>query len=98
MTLNSCLAAEPSEGEYHKGLGTRDELEQWVRNWQITGPILEEIRLRELAQLNLADFIESMNGPLKASLRIDPPRPCSGLVELQEWFGKLPRDFRVIRE
>jgi hypothetical protein len=94
----ACVAAINLPAEHHECVDTRDDPERRVRNWQTTGPILEEIRLRELAQLNLADFVESMDGLVEASLRISPAQPSSGLVKLQEWFRKLPRDFRVFKK
>ncbi len=66
------------------------QLRAWVKNWIELGPILEDIRRRELEamtdeQIREAAF-DMLTFPIPADL---PPRLESGLVEQQRWFSKL---------
>lgn len=64
---------------------------RWVRAWRDAGPDLERIRREELRRLDVPKAIALLCGP--ANYRVAPraPKPTSGLVEQQRWFGKLRR-------
>jgi hypothetical protein len=64
---------------------------RWVKAWKDAGPELERIRREELRGLDARKAIALLCGP--ADYRVAPraPKPTSGLVEQQRWFGKLPR-------
>ncbi|MHB1309648.1 MAG: hypothetical protein ACYDC1_05680 [Limisphaerales bacterium] len=64
---------------------------RWVRTWQAAAPLLEQVRRRELRQLDPEHAIALLCGP--ADYRVSPraPRPTSGLVEQQRWFQKAAR-------
>jgi hypothetical protein len=64
---------------------------RWVRTWQDAGPRLEQIRRRELRELNAYRAIALLCGP--ADYRVPPraPKPTSGLVEQQRHFRWMPR-------
>ncbi|MBY0493121.1 MAG: hypothetical protein K2Y23_02785 [Cyanobacteria bacterium] len=64
---------------------------RWVRTWQDAGPRLEQIRRRELHELNAYRAIALLCGP--ADYRVPPraPKPTSGLVEQQRHFRRMPR-------
>jgi hypothetical protein len=64
------------------------ELQAWVRRWQIVGPRLAELRRQELSQidtqqalLNLADAFESCRMRFR-------PTPTSGLITQQALFKR----------
>ena len=64
---------------------------RWVKTWQDAGPRLEEIRRRELRELDAFAGIALLCGP--ADYRTPPraPKPTSGLVEQQRLFLRMPR-------
>jgi hypothetical protein len=64
---------------------------RWVSAWQAAGADLEQLRRRELRQLDARKAIELLCGP--ADYRVAPraPKPSSGLVEQQRWFKKAAR-------
>ena len=53
----------------------------WVEMWRVTGPLLEEIRRKDLAGINLAEHIEALSDVYDAALRDLPQRTGSGMVE-----------------
>jgi hypothetical protein len=70
------------------------EVEQgrlWVQAWREAGEEMERLRREELRRLDAQRAIELLCGP--ADYRVPPraPRPTSGLVEQQYWFGKAIR-------
>jgi hypothetical protein len=64
---------------------------QWVKAWREAGPDLERIHRDELRGLDTFRTIAQLCGP--ADYRVPPraPKPTSGLVEQQRWFGKTRR-------
>jgi hypothetical protein len=54
-----------------------ETLVRWVETWKEAGPRLEAIRGREIREAD--------------NLKVLPPRPSSGLVEMQQWLAKLGR-------
>jgi hypothetical protein len=61
---------------------------RWVQAWREAGPALEEIRRRELRELDVTRAIGLLCGP--ADYRVPPraPKPTSGLIEQQRIFMK----------
>jgi hypothetical protein len=61
---------------------------QWVQVWREAGPRLEEIRRRELREMDPYDAIAKLCGP--GDYRVAPraPRPTSGLVDQQRVFAR----------
>jgi hypothetical protein len=57
-----------------------------VRRWRELGPILDELRDREIREANTADAILSFRQAFQIALRDLPPRPSSGLVEWQRYM------------
>lgn len=66
-------------------------IERWVRTWKEAGPRLEAIRRREIQEADNLKVLASLEGAFNHALRTLPPRPSSGLVEMQKWLAKLPR-------
>lgn len=62
---------------------------EWVKMWQRTGKLLEEIKARELRDIDTAAAIRSFEGLDVEARRLYPPEPTSGLVEMQRLFRKL---------
>jgi hypothetical protein len=55
------------------------------------GPLLTEIRARELREIDVSAELASMTDVFEYALRTFPPRTTSGLVEQQRLFARLPR-------
>jgi hypothetical protein len=66
-----------------------DQLRQWVENWKRLGPLLEEIRDRELLSVDTTAAIQALSGLARAARLERPPHPTSGLVEQQRYFRRL---------
>ena len=62
-----------------------------VQIWKHAGPELEAIRRREVAEADNRKVLAALDGMFDHAVRTCPPRPSSGLVEMQRWFAKLPR-------
>lgn len=66
-------------------------IQRWVRTWKEAGPRLEAIRRREIREADNLKVLASLESAFNHALRSMPPRPTSGLVEMQKWLAKLPR-------
>jgi len=69
----------------------REDLRRWVRNWEETAPLLEEIRRREICELDIHQVLANLEDAFNYAIRAFPPRPTSGLVEMRRLLDKLPR-------
>ncbi|MCX7048703.1 MAG: hypothetical protein NTX50_24850 [Candidatus Sumerlaeota bacterium] len=68
---------------------TKREIEQtraWVENWKTLGPILEEMRRKELRDLKYEDHYGAVASLLEIGVRFGRPRTTSGMVEMQRLF------------
>ena len=72
-------------------ISEKDRLRDWVRNWQVVGPKLEQMRREDIRRANTQDSIRLFDLAFKAALRNSPPRKTSGLVEFQSLLRRLPR-------
>jgi hypothetical protein len=68
-----------------------DKLRDWVRNWQVVGPRLEQLRRQEIRNANTQEAIKQFDLAFQAALRNTPHRQTSGLVEFQRPLRKLPQ-------
>lgn len=62
-----------------------------VANWAITGPVLERLRIEEYRHSNVAEILLSLRDVTRASLIAHPPKPDSGMIEMQRLFSKMKR-------
>ena len=62
---------------------------EWVANWLETGPVLERLRIEAHKKSVLADTLLSLSDATRASLLAYPPKPTSGIIEMQRLFTKL---------
>ncbi len=65
---------------------------KWIANWRETGPILERLRVKEYRASNLAETLLSLTDVTGASLHAHPPKPDSGIIEMQRLFAKLRKN------
>ena len=67
------------------------KLKEWVKNWKSLGPRLEKLRIAEYRNSDLSETIFALSDASEAALRAHPPKPTSGLVEMQRLFAKMRR-------
>jgi hypothetical protein len=65
------------------------KIKEWVRRWQLAGPVLEGISDEELRAVETIRAIQAFEGLVFAALREQPARAESGLVEQQRLFRKV---------
>ncbi len=68
-----------------------EALRHWVETWKEAGPKLEAIRRREIREADNLKVLEALEGAFNHAVRMLPPRPSSGMVEMQAWLRKLRR-------
>lgn len=68
-----------------------DNLRAWVETWKRVGPLLEELKNRELRQVVTSEAIQALDGAFQAARRLGGPAPTSGLVEQQRLLQRLRR-------
>ena len=68
----------------------REQLKRWVENWKTVGPELEAIRREEVRTADNREAIAALDCVIDFARR-PPPRPSSGIVEMQKHFAKLRR-------
>jgi hypothetical protein len=69
----------------------RETMRRWVQAWKEAGPELEAIRREEIGRLDTLSVLAGLEGAFHQALRQMPPRPSSGMVEMQDWFARLRR-------
>ena len=67
----------------------REMIRRWVETWEQAAPRLEAIRRREIRDADNLKVLAVLEGAFNHALRTLPPRPSSGMVEMQAWFAKL---------
>ena len=63
-------------------------IRRWVETWKQAGKELEAIRRREIAEADNVHVLELLEDAFNHAAGM-PPRPSSGLVEMQRYFAKL---------
>jgi hypothetical protein len=75
--------------------GERELTKRWIETWREAGPLLEEIRQKELAAMTEDEARRASEALLSladAEMYVPPDRRrSSGLVEQQRLFGRLRR-------
>ena len=66
-------------------------MERWVRTWQQAGPELVAIRRREIREADNLQVLAALEEAFNHATSTMPPRPSSGLVEMQALLAKLRR-------
>jgi len=66
----------------------REMMRRWVETWKQAGPELEAIRREEIRNLEPRHVLALLEDAFNQALQL-PPRPSSGLVEMQDWFARL---------
>jgi len=66
-----------------------DSLKNFVEQWKITGPLLENIKRKEIREIDTETAIKNLEDVFESSLKLYPLRESSGLVDMQLFFRKL---------
>jgi hypothetical protein len=74
----------------------REQIRRWVKQWEAAAPRLEEIRRREIRELDTQRVLAILEPAFNHAVRTLPPRPSSGMVEMQRWFAKLREKNRAL--
>ena len=69
----------------------REAMQRWVATWKQAGPELEAISRREIEAADTLQVLALLEGAFNQAIRDVPPRPSSGLVEMQRLLANLPR-------
>lgn len=64
-------------------------IEAWANRWKDTGKVLAELRIEEFRRSDASKMFLSLTDASEAALIAYPPKPTSGLVEMQKIFRKL---------
>ena len=72
----------------------KEDLRAYVERWRLASAKIEELRRKDLRNVNVAEHIEAMNGAFEAALSTQT-RSTSGLVEQQAIFARM-RDARSV--
>jgi hypothetical protein len=67
----------------------REALHRWIQTWEEAAPQLEALRREEIRNADNRQVLASLESAFNHATRSLPPRPSSGLVEMQYWFAKL---------
>lgn len=67
------------------------QVRAWIKNWQELGPILENLRWKEIREADTARSVEVLGDAFDHAVTSQPPRKSSGLVEQQEYFSRARR-------
>ena len=66
----------------------REQIRRWVAIWKQAGPELTAIRQREIRETDNLKALEALESSFNYAARL-PPRPSSGMVDMQKYFAKL---------
>ncbi len=70
----------------------KKRLRAWAQTWKETGKFLEELRRREMRETSLPDTLLALSDACESALRLYPPQPTSGLIEMQKGFRHLRKN------
>jgi hypothetical protein len=66
-----------------------DHLKEWVKAWKSAAKDLAAVRSDDIRRARTAEAIKALASNFRWFVRQSPPKPGSGLVELQEYFSRL---------
>ena len=69
----------------------QEKMRKWVETWKKYGPELEAIRQQEVREADNALSLALLEPAFNYAVDNRPPRESSGLLDMQDWFAKLPR-------
>ena len=72
----------------NRAMDEQEQMRRWVAIGKQAGPELEAIRRREIQEADNRQVLESLESSFNYAVRL-PPRPSSGMVEMQKYFAKI---------
>ena len=66
-----------------------NDLKQMAQSWMTTGKVLDEVKRKELPNINVQKALENLAMAFEYAVKNSPPRKSSGLVEQQYYYKKL---------
>ena len=69
----------------------REKTRKWVNTWKKTGKFLERLRIEEFQRSNRTEVILALSDASESALEFYPPKPTSGLIEMQKLFLKVKK-------
>jgi hypothetical protein len=85
--LRSALRALPHAIKMNSK--NKKSLKTWVDQWKITGPAIDKIRRKEIMTIDTSRAIQNLSDVFESSIKRNPLRHSSGLVEMQSYFRKM---------
>jgi hypothetical protein len=71
----------------------RQQIKQRIAQWEAAAPVMQALRDEQVRASDTVQGVRQLAGLATLTLRNQPPRLESGLVEQQWWFAKLhPHD------
>lgn len=61
----------------------------WIDRWKEAGEVLSKLRIEEFRNADVSMIFLSLTDASEAALTAYPPKPTSGLVEMQRLLRKL---------
>ena len=68
-----------------------EKMRKWVQTWKEAGPELEAVRQQEVREADNRLSLALLEPAFNHAVESRPVRESSGLLEMQDWFAKLPR-------
>ena len=70
-------------------MNKKSMLIKWVKTWEKASIELERIKYNEIHNVNERKVIVSLDSAFKSAISTIPPKPYSGLIELQKIFSRM---------
>lgn len=64
-------------------------IRSWADRWKETGEVLAALKLDEFRRADVSAIFLSLSDASEAALISYPPKPTSGMIEMQRLFRKL---------
>ena len=69
----------------------KEQYRLYLERWEVAGPMMEEVRRRELQEMDAEKVIADLGPVIDWALANFPPRETSGLAEQQKIFMEYAR-------
>ena len=69
----------------------KDPIKTWIQQSNETGRLLSQLKQKEFEQADHSAIFLSLTDASEAALISYPPKPSSGLIEMQRLFRKLKK-------
>lgn len=67
----------------------KEKIRAWIRRWSENGLMLQRMRLEEHLRSDLGETLLALTDANDAAIIAHPPKPYSGVIEMQRIFAKL---------